>query len=252
MTMLRHSNDTSTNPPRYAPTINSAKNHLAASARCSKRVATLRKLQQIADINFPTHWANFRLLAFEAIHTNRQTKAARLELVLALTLGDIYSSPPLVRIHSQCTTGDVFHSLRCDCHDQLHLALNAIAKEGAGLLLYEQQEGRGIGLKEKLRAYALQDQGFDTIEANLLLGHPVDSRDYAIAVEVLRFLGIRSLRLMSNNPEKVQAVLSSGIEIAERLSADVPHNPHSAHYLATKRDKLGHLSGLMSGMVPVS
>ncbi len=212
----------------------------------------MTKLQQVVSINFPTHWANFHLLAFEAIHTNRQTKTQRLETVLALTLGDIHSSPPLVRIHSQCTTGDVFHSLRCDCHDQLHLALSAIANDGAGILLYEQQEGRGIGLKEKLRAYALQDQGFDTIEANLRLGHPVDSRDYAIPVEVLRSLRIRSLRLMTNNPEKVRAVLSSGIEVVERLSADVPHNPHSAHYLATKRDKLGHLSGFVPGVIPIS
>jgi GTP cyclohydrolase II len=204
----------------------------------------LRTLQQIANISFPTHWANFRLLAFEAIQPNLKTKRGRLETALALTLGDLDHSSPLVRIHSQCMTGDVFHSLRCDCHDQLHLALQTIAREGAGILLYEQQEGRGIGLREKLRAYALQDQGLDTIEANLQLGHPVDSRDYALAVEVLRFLGIRSLRLMTNNPEKIQAVRCSGIEIAERLSADVPPNPHSAHYLATKREKLGHLSSL--------
>ncbi|HEV2708962.1 MAG TPA: GTP cyclohydrolase II [Edaphobacter sp.] len=158
-----------------------------------------------------------------------------------MLLGDIHGSPPAVRIHSQCTTGDVFHSLRCDCHDQLHLALNVIAEKGIGLLLYEQQEGRGIGLMEKLRAYELQDQGLDTIEANLRLGHAVDLRDYALPVEILRFLGIRSLRLMTNNPDKINAVRAAGIEIVERLSADVPDNLHSAHYLATKREKLGHL-----------
>jgi GTP cyclohydrolase II len=197
-------------------------------------------LNQIADVNFPTQWAEFQLRAFEGFHLNR--KATILETALLLTLGDIYRTPPLVRIHSQCTTGDVFHSLRCDCHDQLHLALRLIAEQGAGVLIYEHQEGRGIGLMEKLRAYQLQDRGLDTIEANLQLGHAVDLRDYALSVEILRFLKIRSLQLMTNNPEKIDAVLSSGIEIVKRVSADVPGNPHSADYLATKRDRLGHLS----------
>jgi GTP cyclohydrolase II len=204
----------------------------------------LMKIKQVADISFPTHWADFRLLAFKGVHTENETKKERQDTALALVLGDIHSSPPVVRIHSQCATGDVFHSLRCDCHDQLHLALRAIANEGAGMLLYEHQEGRGIGLMEKLRAYELQDQGLDTIEANLRLGHSVDLRDYALATDILRFLRIRSVRLMTNNPEKIEAVVSSGIEIVERLSADVPVTPHSAHYLATKREKLGHLSDL--------
>jgi GTP cyclohydrolase II len=171
-----------------------------------------------------------------------EMKKERLETVLALILGDIHSSPPVVRIHSQCMTGEVFHSLRCDCHDQLQSALLMIANEGSGILLYEHQEGRGIGLMEKLRAYELQDQGLDTIEANLRLGHAVDLRDYQLAVDVLRFLKIRSLRLMTNNPEKITAVLSSGIKIVERLSADVSSSPHSARYLAIKRERLGHLS----------
>ena len=200
------------------------------------------KLKQIADVSFPTPWADFRLLAFRGAHSDNETEEERLETALALILGDIHSSPPVVRIHSQCTTGEVFHSLRCDCHDQLHLALGVIADEGAGMLLYEHQEGRGIGLMEKMRAYELQDQGLDTIEANIRLGHSVDLRDYALAVDILRFLKIRSLRLMTNNPEKIAAVLSSEIEIVERLSADVPGSPHSAYYLATKREKLGHLS----------
>lgn len=199
------------------------------------------KLKQIADVSLPTRWANFRVLAFESAHAD-ETKKERLETALVLILGDIYSSSPVVRIHSQCATGDVFHSLRCDCHDQLHLALRVIADKGAGMLLYEHQEGRGIGLMEKLRAYELQDQGLDTIEANLHLGHAVDLRDYALPVDILRFLKVRSVRLMTNNPEKIDAVLSSGIEIVERLSADVPVSPYSAHYLATKREKLGHLS----------
>jgi GTP cyclohydrolase II len=206
-------------------------------------------LTQIADVDFPTRWATFRLLGFEAHRADKVTGREISETALALVLGDYLSSPPIVRIHSQCTTGEVFHSLRCDCHDQLHLALRVIAENGAGVLVYEQQEGRGIGLMEKLRAYELQDQGLDTVEANLFLGHAVDARDYALAVQILRFLEIKSLRLISNNPEKVQTVLASGIEIFERIAADVPHNAHSSRYLATKRDKLGHLSRESSGPI---
>jgi GTP cyclohydrolase II len=202
----------------------------------------LMRLKQIADVSFPTCWANFRLLAFEGVHAGNNGDEGRVETALALVLGDIHSSPPVVRIHSQCTTGDVFRSLRCDCCDQLHLAMRVIADEGAGMLLYEHQEGRGIGLMEKLRAYELQDHGLDTIEANLRLGHAIDLRDYALPVQILRFLNVRSVRLMTNNPEKIDAVLSSGIEIAERVSADVPSSPHSEHYVATKRKRLGHLT----------
>ena len=200
-------------------------------------------LRKIADVNLPTHWAHFRLLGFENVDEQLTDEINNRESAIALVLGDIHSSPPVVRIPSQCTTGDVFHSLRCDCRDQLHLALRVIAEEGTGILLYEHQEGRGIGLMEKLRAYALQDQGLDTIEANLQLGHAVDLRDYQLAVEILHFLKVPSLRLMTNNPEKVNAVLNSGIEIVERISADVPGSPHSARYLAIKREKLGHFSG---------
>ena len=198
-------------------------------------------LKQVADISFPTQWAHFRLLGFEGLGATHDAENSPRESALALVLGDIHSSAPLVRIHSQCTTGDVFHSLRCDCHDQLHLALRVIGKEGAGILLYEHQEGRGIGLMEKLRAYALQDQGLDTIEANLQLGHAVDLRDYHLPVQILRFLKVGSVRLMTNNPEKIDAVVASGIEIVERMSAEVPGSPYSSHYLATKREKLGHL-----------
>ena len=198
-------------------------------------------LRQIADVRFPTRWAHFRLLGFEGLDAT-----GKIESALALVLGDIHHSPPVVRIHSQCTTGDVFHSLRCDCHDQLHLALHVIADEGAGILLYEHQEGRGIGLMEKLRAYALQDQGFDTIEANLQLGHAVDLRDYCLPIEILLFLKVRSVRLMTNNPEKVGAAIASGIEVVERMSAEVPANLHSAHYIATKHEKLGHFSDVIT------
>jgi GTP cyclohydrolase II len=198
-------------------------------------------LKQIADVNLPTRWANFRMIAFETIDFNARSGEERRESALALVLGDIHSSPPIVRIHSQCVTGEIFQSLRCDCRDQLHLAMRAIADQGSGILLYEHQEGRGIGLMEKLRAYELQDRGLDTIEANLQLGHVVDARDYALATGILRLLNVHSLRLMTNNPEKIEAVRSSGIEIVERLSADVPHCAHAERYLATKRDKLGHL-----------
>jgi len=204
-------------------------------------MATLMTLKKIADVILPTRWADFNLLAFEAADANNQAGAERTETVLALTLGDIHIAPPLVRIHSQCMTGEVFHSMRCDCYEQLHLALRAIAEQNAGVLVYEHQEGRGIGLIEKLRAYQLQDQGLDTIDANLRLGHAVDLRSYRLSVEVLRFLNIHSLQLMTNNPDKIHAVRFSGIEITRRVSADVPANPHSARYLAIKRNKLGHL-----------
>ena len=208
-------------------------------------------LKQITEVNFPTRWAVFRLLAFEAIRADRIAGKERMETVLALVLGDIHGTPPLVRIHSQCLTGEVFCSLRCDCQDQLHLALHSMALEGAGVLVYEQQEGRGIGLMEKLRAYQLQDQGLDTVEANLSLGHPIDLRDYKLAVRVLHFLKIRSLRLMSNNPDKLQAVLSSRITVVERIGADVESNPHSARYIATKREKLGHLCNPPASPLPI-
>jgi GTP cyclohydrolase II len=204
----------------------------------------LTGFRQIAEVNLPTRWATFRLFAFDAVHVYRTSKQKRLETALALVLGDLHTSPhPVVRIHSQCTTGDAFESLRCDCHDQLHLAMHTIAEAGSGVLVYEYQEGRGIGLMEKLRAYELQDQGLDTIEANLQLGHEIDARDYELPVRILWFLKVRSLRLITNNPKKIHAVSSSGIEIWERLSADVPLGKHSAPYVATKRAKLGHLSG---------
>lgn len=208
----------------------------------------LVRLKMVAEVRLPTPWALFRLLAFEAAFASDCSAGERNNTGLALILGDPHRSIPLVRIHSQCTTGEVFHSLRCDCHDQLHLALSRIAQAGSGLIVYELQEGRGIGLVEKLRAYQLQDQGLDTVEANLQLGHAVDLRDYAFSIEVLRFLRIRTLRLMTNNPEKIRAVCASGVRLVERVSADVPSNPHSAPYLATKREKLGHFAGSCAGL----
>jgi len=158
-------------------------------------------------------------------------------------MGDVLSAPPIVRIHSQCLTGDVFHSLRCDCRQQLELALATIADKGAGILLYEQQEGRGIGLMAKLRAYELQDQGRDTIEANLELGFKADCRHFELPAEMLRMLGVKAVRLMTNNPEKVEALVSAGIDVVERISAEVPSEPTFERYLRTKQEKMGHLVG---------
>jgi GTP cyclohydrolase II len=160
---------------------------------------------------------------------------------VALVMGDIHAAPPIVRIHSQCLTGDVFHSLRCDCRQQLELALASIAENGAGILLYENQEGRGIGLMAKLQAYELQDQGLDTIEANVELGYKADCREYELPAQILLSLGVRAVRLITNNPEKVQALESLGIEVVERISAEVPAQPTFERYLQTKRDKMGHL-----------
>ena len=156
-------------------------------------------------------------------------------------MGDIHSTPPLVRIHSQCLTGDVFGSLRCDCRLQLEMALKQIGEAGAGILLYEQQEGRGIGLMAKLKAYELQDQGRDTVEANVELGYAADCRGYELPAEVLKLLGVKSVRLMTNNPEKVAAMESAGIAVAERVSAEVAPQESFAGYLKTKQEKMGHI-----------
>ena len=171
-----------------------------------------------------------------------------IEEAVALTFGDLQSSTPdadapLVRIHSQCLTGDVFHSLRCDCHDQLHLALGLIASEGAGILLYEHQEGRGIGLMAKLRAYELQDRGADTIEANLQLGFRNDYRHFDLPAEILKQLNVPAVRLITNNPEKVAALEAAGIRVTARIDATIPAEPTFERYLETKREKLGHLVG---------
>lgn len=201
----------------------------------------LENPKRISTVEFPTPWAQFHLLAFEGIY--QSAGAPRRQTALVLITGSIRGSAPIVRIHSQCITGDALHSLRCDCHDQLHLAIRTIAAAGNGILVYEQQEGRGIGLIEKIKAYELQDRGLDTIEANLQLGHPIDLRDYRLAVDILHELDIHFVRLMTNNPDKVAALEASGIAVVERLSADVPVDPSCERYLQTKREKLGHLFG---------
>src|SRR5690348_8381912 len=158
-------------------------------------------------------------------------------------MGDVKTKPPLVRVHSQCLTGDVFASLRCDCRQQLELSLSLIGGEGAGILVYEQQEGRGIGLMAKLQAYALQDQGLDTVEANEKLGFKADYREYGLPVAILKHLGVGSVRLLSNNPEKVAALEQAGIAVVERVPCEIEPHGNVENYLKTKREKLGHLLG---------
>ncbi len=159
---------------------------------------------------------------------------------VALVVGQRDGSPPVVRLHSECLTGDVLGSLKCDCGPQLHEALHQIADAQWGVLLYLRQEGRGIGLVNKLRAYALQDQGFDTVDANIRLGFAIDARDFSVAAQMLRLLSISEVRLLTNNPEKVAGLEAEGIKVAERLPLKIAANPHNAHYLATKRDRTGH------------
>jgi GTP cyclohydrolase II len=163
------------------------------------------------------------------------------EEAVALVMGDVHASPPLVRVHSQCLTGDVFGSLRCDCRQQLEMALGMIAEEEAGILIYEQQEGRGIGLMPKLQAYELQDSGLDTVEANEKLGFKADHREFALPAEMLKALGVKKVRLLSNNPEKVAALERAGIEVVERVPCEVEPSEHAEEYLRTKKEKMGHL-----------
>jgi GTP cyclohydrolase II len=156
-------------------------------------------------------------------------------------MGDVHSTPPLVRIHSQCLTGDVFGSLRCDCRAQLEMALAMIAEQGSGILIYEQQEGRGIGLMPKLQAYQLQDQGRDTVQANEELGFKADHREFQLPAEIFKELGLKEVKLLSNNPQKVAALESAGIKVVERVPCEVEAHAASERYLNTKKEKLGHL-----------
>ncbi|HET6205635.1 MAG TPA: GTP cyclohydrolase II [Terracidiphilus sp.] len=211
-------------------------------------------VKKIAEADFPTRWGAFRILGFEGVLPSArpccehgEPSGKRVEGLVALVMGDIHSGSPLVRIHSQCLTGDVFGSLRCDCRLQLELALRAIAQEGAGILLYEQQEGRGIGLMAKLKAYELQDQGLDTVEANVELGFAPDCRAYELPAEALKLLGVPAVRLMTNNPEKVAALESAGITVTERVSAEVEAQDSFERYLRTKQEKMGHIYSEASG-----
>jgi GTP cyclohydrolase II len=193
--------------------------------------------KQIASADFPTRWGQFRIHGFrlEPVQNGKPEEA------VALVMGDVHAVPPLVRVHSQCLTGDVFGSLRCDCRQQLEMALSMIADEGAGILIYEQQEGRGIGLMPKLQAYELQDSGLDTVEANEKLGFKADHREFALPAEILKALGVKQVRLLSNNPEKVAALESAGIGVIERVPCEVAPSEHAEEYLKVKKEKLGHL-----------
>ena len=194
-------------------------------------------MRHVASADFPTRWGKFRVMGFEGEYGAER----RLETALALVMGDVHSTTPLVRIHSQCLTGDVFGSLRCDCRQQLEMALAMIADQGAGVLIYEQQEGRGIGLMAKLRAYELQDAGLDTVEANERLGFKADHREFELPAQILKALGISRVRLLSNNPDKVAALERDRIEVTERVPCEVAPNAQAEGYLKTKKQKLGHL-----------
>jgi GTP cyclohydrolase II len=193
--------------------------------------------KQLASADFPTRWGKFRIYGFRL----NPVANGKPEEAVALVMGDVHASPPLVRIHSQCLTGDVFGSLRCDCRQQLEMALGMIAEEGVGILIYEQQEGRGIGLMPKLQAYELQDSGLDTVEANEKLGFKADHREFALPAEMLKALGVKKVRLLSNNPDKVAALERAGIEVVERVPCEVEPSEHAEEYLRTKKEKMGHL-----------
>ncbi len=195
------------------------------------------RVRQVASAEFPTRWGNFLIHGFTADGGHN----GKTEEAVALVMGDVQSGSPLVRIHSQCLTGDVFGSLRCDCRQQLEMALTMIAAEGKGILIYEQQEGRGIGLMAKLQAYALQDSGLDTVEANERLGFKADHREFQMPGEILKALGIRQVRLLSNNPDKVAALERAGIQVTQRVPCEVELTQHAEEYLKTKKAKLGHL-----------
>ncbi len=193
-----------------------------------------RLVTRVAEAKLPTQFGDFRVIAYKASTDTDEH--------LALVLGDVATDEPvLVRVHSQCLTGDVFHSLRCDCGEQIEIAMKRIAEEGRGVVLYMRQEGRGIGIHNKIKAYALQDKGMDTVEANLSLGFKADPRDYGIGAQILADLGVRNMRLMTNNPKKMSGLESYGLNIVEQLPIATQPNPHNRRYLQTKQKKLGHL-----------
>ena len=205
------------------------------------RAAQTGLLWRIASTRMPTRRGMFDAIGYERDVSNG---TQRVESALALVMGDPTEGVPLLRIHSQCFTGEVLGSLRCDCRDQLEMAMQAIAEEGRGLVIYEYQEGRGIGLMAKLEAYELQDAGIDTVEANHALGFKADCRDFGLPAAILRDLGIKRVRLLSNNPRKASALTANGVEVVVLLSCEAAPNPHSLPYLRTKKERMGHALSL--------
>jgi 3,4-dihydroxy 2-butanone 4-phosphate synthase/GTP cyclohydrolase II len=197
------------------------------------RLAKESLIKREIGVNMPTEWGSFELVAFKQINTG--------DTHLALIKGSWEENEPvMVRVHSSCVTGDIFGSCRCDCGEQLHAAMEMVEKEGKGVILYMFQEGRGIGLINKLKAYKLQEQGRDTVEANLELGFAMDERDYGVGAQILRDLGVQKIRLISNNPKKRAGLMGYGLEIVDSIAIEIPANPHNKKYLETKRDKMGH------------
>ena len=197
------------------------------------------QLRKVAEADFPTEYGHFRIHGFEG------ARGEAIEEVVAIVMGDISGPEPvLVRIHSQCLTGDVFHSLRCDCRAQLELAIETVASSGRGMVIYEQMEGRGIGLLNKLRAYELQDAGADTVDANEQLGFEADLRAYEAPAAVLNHFDVQCVRLMTNNPEKISALEEVGIRVVERIPCQVQRSGESDTYMRTKKDRMGHLLDL--------
>ena len=200
---------------------------------CSEFLRQL-SVERVAVANLPTEWGDFKIAGYRSLNSDEE--------FVALFKGELRrDTPTLVRIHSQCLTGDVFGSAKCDCGAQLHRTMEMIEAEGRGAIVYQQQEGRGIGILNKIRAYALQDEGADTVEANERLDLPVDSRDYRQCAEVLFDLGLCKVRVISNNPGKLGALEEAGLQIIERVSIDIPPTESAEKYLQTKKEKLGHL-----------
>jgi 3,4-dihydroxy 2-butanone 4-phosphate synthase/GTP cyclohydrolase II len=200
----------------------------------SDRATAEFTVKKEAEANLPTDFGSFRIVGFRSLTSDEE--------FVALVKGEIQpDSATLVRIHSQCLTGDVFHSLKCDCGPQLERAMEMVQAEGSGIIVYQHQEGRGIGIINKIRAYALQDQGADTIEANLRLGFAIDQRRYDQCAEILKLLGAQRIRLMSNNPDKVRALSDSGLEVVERVPLEIKAKAPAFKYLIAKKEKMGHL-----------